>query len=94
MTLEQRLAKGLITQEEYDTLSQAAADKAVADETQAWFDKVKAAPIQVKKQMVKEQSLNMQIESALMDDGFEAKAKSKKAWNLRKSLRGAGGISF
>ena len=94
MTLEERLSQGLITQEEYNTLSQAAAEKAVTDEAQAWFAKVKAAPIQVKKQMVKEQSLNMQIESSLMDDGFEAKAKSKKAWNLRKSLRGAGGISF
>mgnify|MGYP003143586247 CR=1 FL=1 len=94
MTLEERLKQGAITQSEYDLLKQAEADKAVADEAQAWMDKVKAAPIQVKKQMVKEQSLNMQIESSLMDDGFEAKAKSKKAWNLRKSLRGAGGISF
>ena len=94
MALEERLEQGLINQEEYDVLKQAEADKAVADEAQAWLDKVKAAPLQVKKQMVKEQSANMQIESSLMDDGYEAKAKSKKAWNLRKALRGAGGISF
>jgi len=94
MTLEERLKQGAITQSEYDLLKQAEADKAVADEAQAWLDKVKAAPIQVKKDMVKSMALNMQIESSLMDDGFEAKAKSKKAWNLKKSLRGAGGISF
>jgi len=94
MTLGERLKKGMINQEEHDVLKQAEADKVEADEAQAWLDKVKAAPLQVKKQMVKEQSANMHIESSLMDDKFEAKAKEKKAWNLRKSLRGAGGISF
>ena len=94
MTLEERLAQGLITQEEYNVLTQAAADKAVADEAQEWLDKVKAAPAQVKKQMVKDQALNMQIESAIMEDRFESKAKQKRAWNLRKSLRGAGGVTF
>jgi len=94
MTLKDRLSAGQITNEEFDVLSQHEADKAVADEAQEWLTKLKKAPLQTKRQMVKEQSLNMQIEASLMDDGFEAKAKSKKAWNLRKSLRGAGGISF
>tara|TARA_R100000278_G_C5351740_1_gene122087 strand:- start:129 stop:413 length:285 start_codon:yes stop_codon:yes gene_type:complete len=94
MTLKDRLNAGQITNEEFDVLSQHEADKAATDEAQEWLNKLKKAPLQVKRQMVKEQSLNMQIEASLMEDGFEAKAKSKKAWNLRKSLRGAGGISF
>ena len=94
MTLEQRLEQELITHSEYDVLKQAEADKAIADEAQAWLEKVKRAPIQSKKEMVKAQSLNMQIEASIMDDSFEARAKQKKAYNLKKSLRGAGGISF
>ena len=94
MTLKERLDANQITNEEFDVLSQHEADKAATDEAQAWLEKVKAAPLQVKKQMVKEQSANMQIEASLMDDGYEAKAKNKKAWGLRKALRGAGGISF
>ena len=94
MTLEERLEKGELSQAEYDVLKQAEADKAVEDKAQAWMAKVEAAPMQVKKQMVKEQALNMQIQASLKEDQFEAKSMSKKAWNLRKSLRGSGGISF
>ena len=94
MTLAERLKKGVISQEEHDVLAQAAADKAVANEAQEWLEKVKAAPAQVKKQLVKDQALNMQIEASIMEDRFEAKAKQKRAWDLRKSLRGAGGVTF
>ena len=94
MTLAERLKKGVINQEEHDVLKQAEADKVEADKAQEWKTRFDAAPLQRKRQMIKEQAVNMSVEAALMDDRFEAKAKQKKAWNLRKALRGAGGISF
>jgi hypothetical protein len=65
-----------------------------ADEAEKWMKKVKKSSLQGKKRMVKEKSLDLNIESALTDDSFERRDKSKKSTRLRFSLRGAGGMSF
>ena len=66
---------------------------AEANEAQDWLKKVKAAPLHVKVRMVKEQSVNLSIEGA-GTEGFEGKQLQKKAYNLSRSIRGAGGFSF
>jgi hypothetical protein len=65
-----------------------------ADEAEQWMKKVKKAGLSGKKRMVKEKSLDLNIEAALTDDSLDRRTKSQKSNRLRFSLRGAGGMSF
>ena len=94
MTPEELLKKGYINQKQYDDMKQTEANEAQAQEAEQWLKRVKAAPLATKKQMVKEQAVNLSIEAAIMEDTYEARAKNNKAMALRYSLRGSGGVSF
>jgi|TARA_Y100000296_G_C5052244_1_gene195448 prefoldin subunit 5 len=92
------LAAGVFTQVEADTMivdiRRRDAVEAEANKAEEFLKKIDAAPLHTVKRMVKQKAATMQVTAALMDDAFEAKAKRKKAYNLSRSIRGVGGVSF
>ena len=92
------LAAGVFTQVEADALivdiKRRDAEEADANEAEEFIKKIEAAPLHTVKRMVKHKSAVMQVRASLMDDSYESKAKRKKAYNLSKSIRGIGGVSF
>tara|TARA_R100001082_G_scaffold108543_1_gene83913 strand:- start:992 stop:1300 length:309 start_codon:yes stop_codon:yes gene_type:complete len=70
------------------------AELAEADAAATFIKQIEAAPLHTVKRLVKQKAATMQVTAALMDDSFEAKAKRKKAYNLTRSIRGIGGVSF
>ena len=92
------LAAGVFTQLEADALivdiRRREAEEAEANAAEEFLKKIEAAPLHTVKRMVKQKAATMQVTAALMDDAFEAKAKRKKAYNLTRSIRGIGGVSF
>ena len=92
------LADGVFTQVEADAMivdiRRREAAIAEANKAEEFLAKLEAAPIHTVKRMVKQKAAVMQVRASLMDDSFEAKAKRKKAYNLSRSIRGIGGVSF
>ena len=92
------LAAGVFTQVEADAMivdiRRREAAIAEANKAEEFLAKLEAAPIHTVKRMVKQKAAVMQVRASLMDDSFEAKAKRKKAYNLSRSIRGIGGVSF
>ena len=96
--VKQLLASGAITQVEADEMlvNIVRRESAIAEANKAeeFMVKIEAAPIHTVKRMVKQKAAVMQVRASLMDDSFESKAKRKKAYNLSRSIRGIGGVSF
>ena len=96
--VRQLLASGSITQTEADEMlidiNRRDAVLAEQNKAEEFMQKIEAAPLHTIKRLVKTKAATMQVRASLMDDSFEAKAKRKKAYNLTRSIRGIGGVSF
>ena len=96
--VKQLLASGAITHSEADAMlfdiARRESEEAEANAAEDFLNKIEQAPLHTVKRLVKQKAATMQVTAALMDDGFEAKAKRKKAYNLTRSIRGLGGVSF
>ena len=96
--VKQLLASGAITQSEAESMladvARREAEEAEANAAEDFIKKIEQSPLHTVKRLVKQKAATMQVTAALMDDGFEAKAKRKKAYNLTRSIRGIGGVSF
>ena len=96
--VQELLEAGLITAVQADQMiadiDRREAENKEADAAADFLKKIEGAPLHTVKRLVKQQAATMQVHAALMDDGFEAKSKRKKAYNLSRSIRGIGGVSF
>ena len=96
--VQELLEAGLITtaqaEQMIDDIDRREAEEAEADAAAEFLKKIEKAPLHTVKRLVKQKAATMQVHAALMDDGFEAKSKRKKAYNLSRSIRGIGGASF
>jgi len=94
----QLLTDGFINQVESDMMVAAIerreAEEAEANAAEEFIKKIEAAPLHTVKRLVKQKSAVMLVTSSLMDDSYEANSKRKKAFNLTRSIRGIGGVSF
>jgi|TARA_Y100000310_G_scaffold59953_1_gene55326 hypothetical protein len=91
---------GHITLEQHETniaawnaLQREALARAAADKTQAFIEKVCGAPMQAKKIMLKEESMNQMVKAQFKDDRFEKKEKIKLSMGLNYAAKG-GGLSL
>tara|TARA_R100001244_G_scaffold59182_1_gene49856 strand:+ start:183 stop:491 length:309 start_codon:yes stop_codon:yes gene_type:complete len=94
----QLLANGVLTKAEADQMivdiRHRESEEEEANRADEFIKRIENAPLHTIKRLVRAKAATMQVTAALMDDSFEAKSKRKKAYNLTRSIRGIGGVSF